>query len=197
MWWMLLVSFLGYCGKASAQVLPEYSAFNKTSIGLQLGTQGIGLQGTYAFGKVFNARVGFSTVPDITLQYNNRDLGLNRTSVYGIVDWQPLYGNTDWLARKWYLSAGISYYFNNTLYREGTRTTPDYYIYMSKLRPYVGTGLGNIRLGHDIGLRTDFGFFIPTSSATSTYSDKADKVSSGLRGLLPGMNAGITIYYKF
>jgi hypothetical protein len=121
MWWMLFVGFLGYCGRASAQVLPEYSAFPKTSIGVQLGTQGIGLQGTSAFGRMFNARIGFNTVPDITVQYNGRDLGLNRTSVYGIVDWQPMYGNTDWLSRKWYVSAGISYYFNNTLYREGSR----------------------------------------------------------------------------
>jgi hypothetical protein len=197
MWWMLFVGFLGCCGKASAQVLPEYSAFPKSSIGVQLGTQGIGLQGTSAFGRMFNARIGFNTVPDITVQYNGRDLNLNRTSVYGIVDWQPMYGNTDWLSRKWYVSAGISYYFNNTLYREGIGTVPNYYIYMSKLRPYIGTGLGNMRLSHSIGLRTDFGFFIPTSSATSTYDDKAEKVSSGLRGLLPGMNAAVTLYYRF
>jgi hypothetical protein len=196
--WMLLISILLLCcGKANAQVLPEYSAFPTSSIGVQAGSQGIGVQGSGSIAKIFNIRVGFNTVPGITVQYNNRGLKLDRTSIYAIADWQPLFGNNEWLARKWFVSAGVGYYFTNTLYREGAGSTPDYSISMSKLRPYVGTGLGNIRFTNSINLRVDFGYYIPTSAPTSTYSDKADKVKNGLRGLLPGMNAGLTLYYKF
>ena len=195
--WMLIMGGIAYCGKANAQVLPEYSAFAKTSVGLQVGTQGFGIQGTQSFARLFNARVGFNTVPGISVQYNDKELKLSRTSVYAIIDYQPLYGNSEWLARKWFISTGISYYFDNTLYRGPAKNQSEYYIYMSKFRPYIGTGLGNIQLSNGVGLRGDFGFFIPTSSATSTYDGKAEKVSSGLRGLLPGLNSAITIYYKF
>lgn len=196
--WMILISGLLFCcGRASAQVLPEYSAFPSSSFGVQVGTQGIGLQGSYSFWSQFNARVGFNTVPNVNVKYNGRDLQLNRTSVYAIADWQPLYGQGEWLARKWYISTGIAYYFSNSLYREGIGSVPDYTIYMSKVRPYIGTGLGNIRLFKNIGMRTDLGWYIPTSSATSTYDDKASKVSGGLRGLLPGLNSAVTIYVKF
>ena len=195
--WMLIMGGIAYCGKASAQVLPEYSAFAKTSIGLQAGTQGFGIQGTQSFARLFNARVGFNTVPGISVQYNNKELQLNRTSIYAIIDYQPLYGNSAWLARKWFISTGISYYFDNTIYRGAGGNTPEYYIYMSKFRPYIGTGLGNIQLSNGMGLRGDFGFFIPTSAATSTYDGKAEKVSNGLRGLLPGLNSALTLYYKF
>jgi hypothetical protein len=196
--WMMLISGLLFCcGKASAQVLPEYSAFPSSSFGIQAGTQGFGLQGSYSFWNTFNARVGFNTIPGITMQYNSRDLQLNRTSIFAIADWQPMYGKSEWLARKWYISTGIAYYFSNNVYREGIGTTPNYTIYMSKLRPYIGTGLGNIHLFKNIGMRTDLGWFIPTGSATSTYDDKAGKVSNGLRGLLPGLNSTVSIYVKF
>ncbi|WP_184546540.1 hypothetical protein [Mucilaginibacter sp. FT3.2] len=196
-WMMLLSGLLFCCGKASAQVLPEYSAFPSSSVGIQAGTQGLGLQGSYSFWTTFNARIGFNTVPGITVQYNSRDMQLNRTSVFAIADWQPMYGKTDWFARKWYISTGIAYYFSNNLYREGAGTTPNYTIYMSRVRPYIGTGLGNIHLFKNVGMRTDLGWFIPTSSATSTYDDKASNVSSGLRGLLPGLNSAVSIYVKF
>jgi hypothetical protein len=196
--WMMLISGLLFCcGKASAQVLPEYSAFPSSSFGIQAGTQGFGLQGSYSFWNTFNARVGFNTIPGITTQYNSRDLQLNRTSIFAIADWQPMYGKSEWLARKWYISTGIAYYFSNNVYREGIGTTPNYTIYMSKLRPYIGTGLGNIHLFKNIGMRTDLGWFIPTNSATSTYDNKASKVSNGLRGLLPGLNSTVSIYVKF
>lgn len=194
---LLIIALLSILGKANAQVLPEYSAFPETSVGLQLGTQGFGIQGTKSFARFLNARVGFNTTADLSFQYNNRTVQLDRTSVYAIVDWQPLYGRTDWLARKWFISTGISYYFSNTVYRQGVGVLPDYYIYMSKLRPYIGTGLGNIPISNHIGLRTDLGWYIPTSAATSSYENKGEKVSTGLRGLLPGLNAGATIYIKF
>lgn len=196
--WMMLISGLLFCcGKASAQVLPEYSAFPSSSFGVQGGTQGLGIQGSYSLLNMFNVRVGFNAFPGMTVQYNDRDLQFNRTSVFAIGDWQPLYGKSEWLARKWYISTGIAYYFSNNVYREGTSGMPNYTIYMSKVRPYIGTGLGNIRLFKNIGMRTDFGFFIPTSSATSTYDDKATKVSTGLKGLLPSLNSAVTIYVKF
>ncbi|TWJ02409.1 hypothetical protein JN11_01381 [Mucilaginibacter frigoritolerans] len=195
---LLIVALLTLIGKESkAQVLPEYSAFPETSVGLQLGTQGFGIQGTKSFARFFNVRVGFNTTADLSFQYNNRTTQLDRTSVYAIIDWQPLYGRTDWFASKWFVSTGVSYYFTNSLYRQGIDQVPNYYIYMSKFRPYIGTGLGNISISDHIGLRTDFGWFIPTSAATSTYENKADKVSTGIRGLLPGLNAGATIYIKF
>jgi hypothetical protein len=193
LWMLIIVILLICCGKAKAQVLPEYSAFPSSSIGLQFGTQGIGVQGSKSISQSLNARFGFNTVPGITVQYNNRDLKLDRTSVYAIVDWQPLFGRNDFIARKWFVSAGVGYYFTNSLYRGGTN---DYTIYMSKLRPYVGTGLGNIRLSNSINMRLDLGYYIPTQAATATISSKAEKIN-GMRGILSGTNTALTLYYKF
>jgi len=196
--WMMLISILLLCcGKASAQVLPEYSAFPESSVGVQVGTQGAGIQASKSIAKTFNIRAGFNTVPGITVLYNNRDLKLDRTSIYAIADWQPLYGNNEWLARKWFISAGAAYYFSNTLYREGNSAIPDYSIALSKFRPYIGTGLGNIRVRNNIGMRLDFGFYIPTQAPVSTYENKAGTITNGLRGLLPGLNTGVTFYIKF
>jgi hypothetical protein len=180
-----------------AQVLPEYSAFPVSSIGVQVGTQGIGVQGSKSFARIFNFRAGFNTEPGFTFQYNGRFVQLERSSLYAIVDYQPLYGSSEWFGRKWFISAGAAYYLSNNLYREGVGDVPNYYIYMSRLRPYIGTGLGNLHLFNDINIRLDMGYYIPTSAPTSTYDDRATKVSSGLRGLLPGLNTGITIYFKF
>jgi hypothetical protein len=190
--WMLLISALLFCcGKASAQVLPEYSAFPDASIGVQLGTQGLGVQGTYSFARLFNVRAGFNSMFG-NWDYKNRDLSFDRNSFYAIGDWQPQYGGTSWLARKWFISAGAAYYFNNSVYREGIGKTPDYTIYMAKFRPYIGTGLGNIRLGDKLGLRLDMGYFIPLTAPTSTDPVKADKA-----GFLPGLNTAATVYIKF
>jgi hypothetical protein len=196
--WMMLISILLLCcGKADAQVLPEYSAFPQSSVGLQAGTQGIGIQGSKSIAKTFNIRAGFNMVPDITVQYKSRDLRVDRKDIYAIADWQPLYGNNEWLARKWFISAGAAYYFSNTVYREGSGTTPDYSVALSKFRPYIGTGLGNIRVSNNIGMRVDLGYFIATKAPVSTYENKAGTITNGLRGLLPGLNTGVTFYFKF
>jgi hypothetical protein len=180
-----------------AQVLPEYSAFPDASIGVQGSTQGFGVQGSKSFARVFDFRAGFNTIPGFHIQYNDRFLQIFRASVYAIVDYQPLYGSSEWFGRKWFISAGAAYYFSNNIYRQGVGDVPNYYIYMSRFRPYIGTGLGNLHLFNDINIRLDMGYYIPTTAATSTYDDRATKVSSGLRGLLPGLNTGITIYFKF
>jgi len=180
-----------------AQILPDYSAFPKSSIGVQVGTQGFSVQGSYGFARFMNVRAGFDFAPGLSMQYNGRAAQLNRSSFFTLVDWQPMYGENGWLARKWFVSTGAAYYFQNSLYRVAGGTVGSYTIYMSKFRPYIGTGLGNIAVSHDIGLRLDFGYYIPTSSPTSTYDDRGTKVSTGLRGLLPGLNTGATIYFKF
>jgi hypothetical protein len=196
--WMLLIAIaMLICAKAKAQVLPEYSAFPVASFGVQAGTQGFGLAGTWSFLPGFNARIGFNTVPDLSVDYNGRTLQLDRNSIYLAADWQPEYGKGGWFATKWFLSAGYAQYFSNNLYRQGTGTTPDYTIYMSKSRPYFGSGLSGIHLWGNLRLRMDMGWFVPTSGATSTYDDKAEKVTDGVRGLLPGLNAGATVYIKF
>jgi hypothetical protein len=182
---------------AKAQVLPEYSAFPSSSIGVQLGTQGFGVQGSTSFARMFDVRYGFNTVPGISIQYNDRYVKLDRTSIYTIVDWQPEFGGGTWFQRKWFVSAGAAYYFTNTLYRQGIGTTPNYEIFMSKFRPYIGTGLGNIHLINNISLRFDLGEFIPTSAPTSTYENKAEKITEGFKSILPGLNSAVTIYFKF
>jgi len=196
--WMLLMSALLFCcGKAEAQVLPEYSAFPTSSLGLQLGVQGLGLQGSYSFAKSFNIRLGFDVTPDVTFIYNSRNLRVDRSAVYALVDWQPMYGNTQWFATKWFVTTGFGYYFNNTLYRQGIGATPDYSVSMSKYRPYIGTGLGNLYLFDNIRLRLDVGSFLPTSAPTSSYENKANTITNGLKGIMPGLNTAVTFYIKF
>lgn len=181
---------------AQAQTLPEYEAFPQASIGLQGGTQGFGLQGSYRVMGEFNVRVGFNTIPNMSIQYNGRTLAVDKTSIYALIDWQPRYGATDFWGSKWFVSTGFAYYTSNSVYRQ-VINSPSYTIYMAKYRPYLGTGLGNINLGSQIKLRADLGYFIPLSSPTSDIPDKASKVSSGLKGLLPGLNSALTIYYRF
>jgi len=190
--WMLLMSIILFiCGKASAQVLPEYSAFPSSSIGAQLGTQGLGLQGSYSFANAFNVRVGFTSMFG-NWQYKSRDVTFNRNSIYAIVDWQPEYGGSTWFARKWFVSAGVADYFNNSVFRQKPNPLADYTIYLAKFRPYIGTGLGNIHLTNSLGLRLDMGYYIPLTAPTSTIPANADKA-----GFLPGLNTAGTIYIKF
>lgn len=184
--------------KASAQVLPEYSAFPPDfSGGLQLGTQGLGVQGGYSFLNVFNVRLGFNGIPGVTFQYKDRGAHVDRSSIYAIVDWQPRYGNSDWLSRKWYVSAGAGQYFSNSVYHEYKLGTPAYSVALSKFRPYLGTGLGNISLSNNIMVKLDLGIFIPTSKAVTTYDNTAGTITDGLRGIAPGLNTAITLTYRF
>jgi len=198
--WILLITGMLYCSsKAGAQVLPEYSAFPTSSIGLQFGEQGVGLSGSFSFARSFEARLGFSAVPDITVLYNSRNLKIDRTAVYALADWQPLYGNYEWFARKWFISTGFGYYFTNQLYREGMAkwNIPNYYTYLSRYRPYIGTGLGNIHLVGELRLRLDLGTFIPTNGPISGYENKTNTIVDGLKGALPGLNTAATFYIKF
>jgi len=187
-----------YAKNAGAQVLVDYSAFPSSSLGLQLGTEGFGAQYTSSFARSFNLRFGFNTIPGITFHYNNdRYLKVDRASVYAIADWQPLYGGTSWLQRKWFISAGMAYFPSFTNYRQGVRPTPDYSVTMSKIRPYVGMGLGNIYIKNNLGLRIDLGDYIPTSAPVTTFENKSVTITNGLKGIGPGLNAAATLYLKF
>jgi hypothetical protein len=194
---MIVIPLVLHFTNARAQVLPDYSAFPQSSIGFNTSTQGFGAQGSYSFLHFFNVRVGLDFSPGLSIQYNGRSAQLERASFYTMIDWQPMYGESSWLARKWFISTGAAYYFTNTLNREAGGTVGSYSIYMSKFRPYIGTGLGNIPITNTLGLRLDMGYFIPTSAPTATYDDRGTKVSTGLRGLLPGLNTGVTFCIKF
>jgi len=190
--WILLMSIILFiCGKANAQVLPEYSAFPTSSIGAQFGTQGLGVQGSYSFANAFNMRVGFTSMFG-NWQYKSRDVTFNRNSIYAIGDWQPQYGGSTWFASKWFVSAGVADYFNNSVFRQEPTSQAGYTIYLAKFRPYIGTGLSNIHLTNNLGLRLDMGYYIPLTAPTSTNPAKADKA-----GFLPGLNTAGTIYIKF
>jgi len=194
---LIIISIIAFAGKAGAQVLPEYSAFS-TSIGLQAGTQGVGAQGTYNISRSLNIRAALFFTPDITLLYRGRDLQVNRNGAYATLDWQPLYGRTDWIARKWFISGGAGYYFSNTLYRQAYNSTlPNYYSYLSKFRPYIGTGISNVRIYKNVYLRLDLGDFIPTSAPVSTYDNASKTITNGLHGIWPGLNTSATFYIKF
>ncbi len=86
---------------------------------------------------------------------------LDRTSMFLIGDWQPRYGHDDWWSTKWFVSTGFAQYFSNSLYRQGIGSTPNYTIYMAKFRPYVGTGLGNIKLWGNVGPAAGYGLLYP------------------------------------
>jgi|GEM_PF-949902 len=209
-WMAIIVGFLVFGPvKTKAQVWKEYSSFIP-NIGLQLGAQGIGVEGGYPLSNAFNVRIGAHIFPSFKARLGDRVFQLKRSSVNAFVDWQPLYGHARWFARKWIMSGGIGYFFENKWERfQGTTIESgqpkDYAITYSKLRPYVGTGLNGIRLSYRLNLAVNVGYFIPTTGSELTLYEMdpielpalQDKLNSFPEQQLPGINVQVGISYVF
>lgn len=203
----LIVVFATFTVKA--QIWTEYSSFYP-SVGVQVGTRGIGIEGGYPIADAFNVRASASIFPLGKLNVGKRVFELSRSDVSLFVDWQPLLGRRSWIARKWIVSLGAGYFFENKYEKYQWAAVKedrlkDYGVEWSQFRPYVGTGLNGIRLAERFNLAVNVGYYIPTSSnALKVYEmdpvdiprqlDRWDKFP---RNVLPGINAQVGISYIF
>ncbi|GAA4779964.1 hypothetical protein GCM10023231_03520 [Olivibacter ginsenosidimutans] len=194
---------------AKAQIWKEYSSFYR-SVGVQLGTRGIGIEGSYPLNEQFNLRLGGSIFPSMKMKYRQQKFKLNRSDISLFGDWQPLYGRDSWIARKWIVSAGAGYFFENKLtrYKPETQVSnepKDYELEWSKFRPYVGTGLNGIAISRQLNLSVNLGYYIPTSSyklktydmGSAEVADLENKIESLKYSIAQSLNVQVGISYIF
>jgi len=192
-----------------AQIWKEYSSFYP-AVGIQLGARGIGIEGSYPLAEAFNVRLGASFIPSTKMAFKNRVFAIHRSDVTLLADWQPLYGRSSWIARKWIVSAGAGYFFENKFirYSGGSKVSnqpKEYEVEWSKFRPYVGVGLNGIELSQRLNLAVNVGYYIPTSSRSLDIYEKdpngvahlEDRMDSFPYNILPGLNAQVGISYIF
>jgi len=207
----ILIFFIGALASlpVKAQIWEEYSSFYP-SIGVQLGTRGLGIEGSYPLTDAFNVRLGTSVFPSMKLKYGKKVFAINRSDVTVFADWQPLLGKRSWIARKWIVTLGASYFFENKFERYvGTKIQAnqlkDYDVEWSKFRPYIGTGLNGIRLSQRLNLALNVGYYIPTSPTEITIYEKdpieipklKDELDSFPYNVAPGINVQVGISYIF
>lgn len=204
----LLGAILSFKG-VHAQIWKEYSSF-KPFVGVQLGAQGIGIEGGYPLSASFNMRLGASFFPSAKMVWDNKVFSVHRSNIVLLADWQPLYGKESWFARKWILSAGAGYYFDNSAERfigntKESNQPKDYEVEWSKFRPYIGTGLNGIELSQRLNLAINVGYFIPTEATRVIPYAKdpegipslENRLNSFPNNLLPGLHAQIGVSYIF
>ncbi|MFC6099809.1 hypothetical protein [Olivibacter domesticus] len=192
-----------------AQIWEEYSSFYP-SVGVQLGARGLGVEGSYPVLESFNVRLGASIFPSVKTKYGSRVFAINRSDVSVFADWQPLFGKRSWIARKWIVSIGAGYFFENKFERYvGTTKVADqpkdYDVEWSKFRPYIGTGLNGIRLSQRLNLSVNVGYYIPTSPTEVKIHEMdpieiprlLDRLDSFPYNVAPGVNAQVGISYIF
>jgi len=206
---ILLTLFFLVNLQAHAQIWEEYSSFHQ-GVGLQLGSSGIGIQGSYPLSEAFGIRAGANWMPSPTWNVRNKVFKVKRSNVEVMLDWQPLLGGESWWARKWIVSAGAGYFFDNKFIRYvGHTKVPDpvvdYEVEYSKFRPYIGTGLNNIRLAYHLNLGIQVGYFIPTKKVEiiPDARDPGDleylhsKVTKFPYNVVPGLQGQVGISYIF
>ncbi|QNL52038.1 hypothetical protein H8S90_10940 [Olivibacter sp. SDN3] len=206
--WLLFV-FIAIHSGLKAQIWQEYSAFYP-SVGVQLGTKGVGIEASYPFLSAFNLRVGGNFFPPVKAGLNNRVYRVRRSDVSFFADWQPLYGKASWFARKWIVTGGAGYFFQNEVDRyQGTSVQAgqlkDYTVKTSAFRPYVGLGLNGIRVSQRLNLGIHLGYYIPTSSSKIEVHeidpieipDLLEKLNSYPRNATSGLNVQFGLSYVF
>lgn len=207
----ILIFFIGALASlpVKAQIWEEYSSFYP-SIGVQLGTRGLGIEGSYPLTEAFNVRIGASTFPSMKTDFGKKVFAINRSDVSVFADWQPLIGRRNWIARKWIVTLGASYFFENKFERYvGTsikaNQLKDYDVEWSKFRPYIGTGLNGIRLSQRLNLAMNVGYHIPMSPTEITIYEKdpidipklKEELDSFPYNVAPGINVQVGISYIF
>ncbi|MEH6307477.1 hypothetical protein RYH73_17640 [Olivibacter sp. CPCC 100613] len=147
---------------------PEHSAFS-SSVGLQVGTAGVGAEFNYPIRSDLNVRLHASYLPEVRKHYHGLIYQPKRALTGLNIDWQPLFGGDGWLARKWFVSLGFYYFMKHSMgtFRESRvigRPREKYYeADLSKIRPYVGMGIARLALSKHLFLNLNGGFFIPTA----------------------------------
>lgn len=195
--------------QVKAQIWEEYSSFYP-AVGIQVGARGLGVEGSYPLSDAFNVRLGASIFPSFKTKLGSRVFEIHRSDVSLLADWQPLYGKGSWIARKWIVSLGAGYFFENKYERYvGPRKIADqktdYTVEWSKFRPYIGTGLNGIRLAQRFNLAVNIGYYIPTGSTAIKIYEKdpvdiprlREDLDSFPYNLAPGVNVQIGISYIF
>ena len=193
---------------AQAQMLREYSAFHR-SIGLTLGSYGIGVEGSYPVGQKFNVRAGATVFPPgLKLGKpgsgaNGQKYEFNRAGVTLMVDWQPLFGQESEFASKWFVTAGAGIFFKNEISNYGKNymggNSPQYTVPI-KQAPYLGTGLGNLVLGDRIGLSLNAGYYFSyTKEVPNRYNSAGPNPAIDQFPLMvvKGFDGHATISYNF
>lgn len=192
-----------------AQVWTDYSSFYP-SVGFQIGSRGIGIEGSYPISDAFNVRLGGNIVPSMKTKLGGKIFKINRSDVSLFADWQPLFGKRSWMARKWIVTLGAGYFFENKYerYMGSSKTSgqaKDYGVEWSQFRPYVGTGLNGIRISERLNFAVNLGYYIPTSSTTLLVYEmdpidipkKLDKLESFPYNVIPGINVQVGFSYIF
>jgi len=192
-----------------AQIWKEYSSFYP-AVGVQLGTRGLGIEASYPISDAFNVRLGGNIVPSVKAKLGSKVFEMHRSDVSLFADWQPLFGKASWIARKWIVSIGAGYFFENEYERylgssKESNQPKDYGVEWSKFRPYIGMGLNGIKISQRINFAVNVGYYIPTSSiALKVYEmdpidipEKLDKLNSFPYDVIPGVNVQVGFSYIF
>lgn len=170
-------------------MLREYSAFHR-SVGLTLGSYGIGVEGSLPVGQNFNIRAGIMAFPPVKIGRpgsgaNGDKYELKRAGATLMLDWQPLFGKESEFASKWFITAGLGAFYKNELssYKKTFRGGNSYqYNFKFKQAPYIGTGLGNLVLGERMGMSLNAGYYFAYAKErlhqpnTAIPQPKADEV---------------------
>lgn len=195
--------------QVKAQIWEEYSSFYP-SIGIHVGARGLGIEGAYPVSDAFNVRLGASIFPSSKMKVGDRVFKINRSDVTLLADWQPLFGKESWIARKWIVSLGAGYFFENKFERYvGARKEADqkkdWGAEWAKFRPYIGTGINGIRLARRLNMAVNVGYYIPLESTVIKIYEKdpvgipklRDDLDSFPYNMLPGVNVQVGISYIF
>jgi hypothetical protein len=168
----------------------------KTTLGFNVGTQGVGIEGKTSISAQFGVRLGANIIPINNLR-SQQYLGSNQTTIdiaprfsniHLLADWRPFKFNDDNpLSGNFKISAGAAYFIRS----EGSATIglTNSYFYgdieipkedvgivtasakWSHFAPYAGLGLDNIPVFNNFLIGFDFGGYFmsaPTASIVGT-----------------------------
>ncbi|WP_028295670.1 hypothetical protein [Olivibacter sitiensis] len=197
--------------RLQAQIIRNFNDLNPTpSVGIVLGSHGIGVEGIYSVRGDIDAKLGFNFFPisSISTGYRNNRAEIHRSNVNAFVDWRPLYDKEGFLAKKGYVSVGLSYYFSNNIDRYYDDDSEYYNLKFTDLAPYIGIGLKSLDINDKFTITTNFGFFIPLKKVEITpfnqiaedrlyhYDMLYDQWTSAGKKFLIGLNANVGIHYR-
>lgn len=165
--YLLLLHFLP-TGVIAQSQYPSHTAF-ATSLGVQLGSAGIGVEFNYPIYNNLSIRWQANYLPEVRKHYHGLIYQPQRTLTGVNIDWQPLFGGNSWFARKWFVAFGFYYFLKHQMstFKEsrviGEPREKYYEVDLGKVRPYLGMGIGRLALTERLFLNLNGGFFIPTA----------------------------------